>query len=167
MKVRQMTKQRIMPIFLTAKEESHLSTLAATEPTNEKTKRIKTRAQIILLWSEGLTIKQTAEKISMSASMVSHIRKEYRKYGQKLFEQERRKPTDLSEMASKALKSGDMTSVKDVAELTLALLAGLDDANGTNAKVALDSLSVLLRCSQHLEPKAATDLAKLIDEAMA
>ena len=102
----------------------------------------------------------------MSASMVSHIRKEYRKFGEKLFEQERRKPTDLSEMASKALKSGDMTSVKDVAELTLALLAGLDDANGTNAKVALDSLSVLLRCSQHLEPKAATDLSRLIDEAM-
>ena len=102
----------------------------------------------------------------MSASMVSHIRKEYRKYGQKLFEQDRRKPTDLSEMAGKALKSGDMTSVKDVAELTLALLAGLDDANGTNAKVALDSLGVLLKCSQHLEPREASNLSKLIDEAM-
>tara|TARA_R100000808_G_scaffold25058_2_gene61064 strand:- start:3695 stop:4180 length:486 start_codon:yes stop_codon:yes gene_type:complete len=154
------------PIFLAPEEEATLHTLAATPGDNEKSERTRKRATIILQWAAGETIKSSAALMNVSESQISYSRHNYRKKGLKWFDPERRTTTDLAALADKALKSGNPVSVADVSALTLAHLSNMQETNGANAKVALDSLAVLLRCSQHLEPKKAGDIAAAIDEAM-
>ena len=156
----------IAPILLAPDEETALKSLAASPGDNEKTIRTRKRARSILQWAQGETIKTSALDLGVAEKTISYNRHHYRKKGLKWFEPQRRTITDLAALADKALKSGSPISVADVSALTLAHLSNMEDTNGPNAKVALESLAVLLKCSQHMEPRAVTDMTQAIDDAM-